>query len=86
LRHPDRWLEDCEGIELPNLEAALEETQKANRDLLIDLDDKSGWAFEIADGDGTTLLTVPVQETVPLERPPQVQDVRPSCGPGATLH
>jgi hypothetical protein len=35
LRYADIWLEDCEGVDLPDLSAALEQAQKANRTLVI---------------------------------------------------
>ena len=62
LRSPDLWLEDCEGRDLPDLHAALEEIQKANRSLPAALDGVYGLEFEITDSQGFTRLRVPVQE------------------------
>ncbi len=62
LRNPDLWLEDCEGRELPDLHAALAETQTANRSLPAALDGVHGLEFEITDSQGYTRLRVPVQE------------------------
>jgi len=61
LRNPDLWLEDCEGRDLPDLHAALKETQKANRSLPAALDGVHGLEFEITDSQGFTRLRVPVQ-------------------------
>ena len=62
LRNPDLWLEDCEGRDLPDLHAALEETQKANRGFPAVLDGVHGLEFEITDCQGYTRLRVPVQQ------------------------
>jgi hypothetical protein len=62
LRSPDLWLEDCEGRELPDLHAALKETQTANRSLPAVLDGVYGLEFEITDSQGYTRLRVPVQQ------------------------
>src|ERR687894_810638 len=56
LRSPDLWLEDCEGWDLPDLHAAWEETQKANRSLPAALDEGHGLEFEITDSQGFTRL------------------------------
>ena len=62
LRNPDLWLEDCEGRDLPDLHAAWEETQTANRSLPAVLDGVHGLEFEITDSQGFTRLRVPVQQ------------------------
>ena len=61
LRNPDLWLEDCEGRDLPDLHAALEETQTANRSLPAVLNGVYELEFEITDSQGFTRLRVPVQ-------------------------
>jgi hypothetical protein len=65
LRNSDLWLEDCEGRDLPDLHAALEETQTANRNLPAVLDGVYGLEFEITDSQGYTRLRVPVQQGLP---------------------
>jgi hypothetical protein len=75
LRNPDLWLEDCEGRDLPDLHAALEETQKANRSLPAALDGVYGLEFEITDSQGMTLLRVPVRERRCSDGLPRTWDV-----------
>ncbi len=63
LRHQDDLLvEDHEGMDLPDLNAALEEALRVDRDLAIDPAGVYGLEFEITDTSGKTLLKVPVQE------------------------
>ncbi len=63
LRHQDDLLvEDHEGMDLADLQAALEEALRVDRDLAIDPAGVYGLEFEITDTSGKTLLKVPVQE------------------------
>jgi hypothetical protein len=89
LRNPDLWLEDCEGRHLPDLHAALKETQTANRSLPAALDGVYGLEFEITDSQGFTLLKVPVQwmqrpDALPVVYDGQEQGHSPSSA--AILH
>ncbi len=54
--------EDREGIELPDLQAVLEEALRTDRDLLVEGAGIYGLEFEITDGSGRTVLKVPIQE------------------------
>ncbi len=63
LRHQDDLLvEDHEGMDLPDLQAALDEALRADRELSTDPAGVYGLEFEITDSSGKTLLKVPVQE------------------------
>jgi hypothetical protein len=62
LRNQDDLLEDHEGIDLPDLQAALEEGLRTDRELSLDPAGLYGLEFEITDSAGKTLLKVPVQE------------------------
>ena len=89
LRNKDLWLEDCEGMDLPDLQAALKATQNANQDLLISLGGVYGLEFEITDHDGRILLKVPVQENrkdQPLSQRQDAQKEHLSFDIEAVLH
>ncbi len=62
LRNQDDLLEDHEGMELPDLKAALEEALRADRELTLEPAGIYGLEFEITDSAGKPLLKVPVQE------------------------
>ncbi len=62
LRGDDLLVEDLEGMDLPNLHAALEEALRVRRELAFDATDMVGLAFEVATPEGRTLLKVPVDE------------------------
>ncbi len=62
LRGEDLLVEDLEGMDLPNLHAALEEVARANRELASEGTGVGGLAFEVATREGRTLLKVPVDE------------------------
>ena len=62
LRGDDLLMEDLEGMDLPNLHAALQEVARANRELAADATGVCGLAFEVATREGRTLLKVPVEE------------------------
>ena len=62
LRNQDDLLEDHEGIDLPDLQAALEEALRTDRELSLDSAGIYGLEFEITDSAGKPLLKVPVQE------------------------
>ena len=55
-------VEDHEGMDLPDLKAALEEALRVDRDLTLDPAGLYGLEFEITDSTGKPLLKVPVQE------------------------
>jgi hypothetical protein len=63
LRGEDLLVEDLEGMDLPNLHAALEEVARANRELASEGAGVGGLAFEVATREGRTLLKVPVEES-----------------------
>ncbi len=54
--------EDCEGMDLPNLHAALGHVQATCRQLALEPSEAQGLAFTIADGSGRTLLRVAIPE------------------------
>ena len=54
--------EDCEGVELPDLHAALEEALRIDRELAVEPASLHDLEFEIADSNGWTVLKVPIQE------------------------
>ena len=62
LRSQATQIEDSEGMELPNLNAALEEVLKVDRDLTADPAGVYSLEFRITDSSGRTLLKVPLQE------------------------
>ena len=62
LRDQDYLHEDQEGMELPDLEAALKEALRVDRELAVEPVGLYGLEFEIADECGRTLLKVPIQE------------------------
>ena len=62
LRGDDLLVEDLEGMDLPNLHAALQEVERANREIASEGTDVGGLAFEVATREGRTLLKVPVDE------------------------
>ncbi len=62
LRGDDLLMEDCEGMDLPNLHAALEEVARAKRELAADETSARGLSFEVATCEGRVLLKVPVHE------------------------
>ena len=63
LRNQDELLtEDHEGMELPDLQAALDEALRVDRELTADPAGLYGLEFEITDSTGKPLLKVPVQE------------------------
>ncbi len=54
--------EDREGIELPDLQAVLQEALRADRELSVESAGLYGLEFEITDSSGRTVLKVPIQE------------------------
>lgn len=63
LRGDDLLMEDREGMDLPNLHAALEEVIRARRELTDDETGVCGLSFEVATREGRTLLKVPVDHS-----------------------
>ena len=62
LRGDDLLVEDLEGMDLPNLHAALEEVERANREIASEGAGADGLAFEVATREGRTLLKLPMDE------------------------
>ena len=62
LRGDNLLVEDLEGMDLPNLHAALAEVVRANREITSDGTSVGGLAFEVATREGRTLLRVPVDK------------------------
>jgi uncharacterized protein DUF6894 len=62
LRDQHYLHEDQEGIELPDLQAVLEEALRTDRELAVEPVGLYGLEFEITDGSGRTVLKVPIQE------------------------
>ena len=62
LRNQEDLLEDHEGMDLPDLKAALEEALRVDQDLALDPAGIYDLEFGITDSTGKTLLKVPVQE------------------------
>jgi hypothetical protein len=62
LRGEDLLVEDLEGMDLPNLHAALAEVVRAKREIASDGAGVDGLAFEVATREGRVLLKVPVDE------------------------
>lgn len=60
VRGDDLLIEDGEGMDLPNLHAALEEVIRARRELAADQTSLCGLVFEVATREGRTLLTMPM--------------------------
>jgi hypothetical protein len=54
--------EDQEGIELPDLQAVLEEALRTDRELPVEPVGLYGLEFEITDSSGRTVLKVPIRE------------------------
>ncbi|MBM1169882.1 DUF6894 family protein [Microvirga arabica] len=70
IRQSDRLIEDPEGIERPNLDAARTEALNGIRDLLAEAikqgkDDLLDDAIVIADETGRELMTIPFIEALP---------------------
>ena len=72
LRDGDQVHVDREGMDLPNLHAALMEVTRAIQELRRDPAGGHALAFMVADSSGRTLLMVPV---------PQERQVRPFLAP-----
>jgi hypothetical protein len=60
LRGDDLLVEDPEGMDLPNLHAALQEVERAKREVDADGSGVAGLEFEVATREGRVLLKVPV--------------------------
>ncbi len=73
IRKGDDLVTDPEGVEVPNSEIVRDEAIEAARDLLSEGDlqglDRRGWAFEVADESGQTVLTLPFSEAVEPDLP-----------------
>ena len=68
-RTPRGLIEDPDGSDLPDLDAARDEALAAARDLwasaILGRSDRSEDSFEIHDGHGRHLLTVPLIDALP---------------------
>ena len=62
ISNKDIFAQDCEGMDLPDLQAAREHVQVTYRQLAFEPSDALGLEFIIADSSGRTLLTVSVPE------------------------
>ncbi len=62
IANKDILLEDCEGVDLPDLHAALGRVLYTFQELASDPSEVCGLEFTIADRSGRTLLKVPVPE------------------------
>jgi hypothetical protein len=62
IRDRDDLHEDEEGVDLPDLQAVLEEALRADRELAVESAGLYGLEFEITDSSGRTVLKVPIQE------------------------
>ena len=62
LRDQHYLHEDQEGIELPDLQAVLEEALRTDRELAVEPVGLYGLEFEITDSSGRTVLKVPIRE------------------------
>jgi hypothetical protein len=56
------FFEDDEGIDLPDLHAALSEALRSAREVLDELPSEAGMQFVIADEAGRVVLMVPIQD------------------------
>jgi hypothetical protein len=65
----DQVIEDPDGMDFANLEAAISEATAGARDLvahgIMQNEDVSGQSFLMRDGQGETVATVPFRETLP---------------------
>ncbi len=62
ISNKDIVAEDCEGIDLPDLHAALERVLDMYRQLALNPSEAHGLEFIITDSSGHVLLRVPVPE------------------------
>ena len=60
LRDHENLHEDTEGMDLPNLHAALSETLRSKRELVDEPPGRAILEFEITDSSGHTVLKVPI--------------------------
>ena len=62
ISNKDILAQDCEGVDLPDLHAALARVLDTYRQLALSPSEAHGLEFIIADSSGRTLLQVPVPE------------------------
>ncbi len=62
ISNKDILAQDCEGVDLPDLHAALARVLDTYRQLALSPSEAHGLEFIIADGSGRTLLRMPVPE------------------------
>ena len=62
IRDMSGFFEDDEGVDLPDLHAALTEALRSAREVLDELPSEAGMQFVIADEEGRVVLMVPIQE------------------------
>jgi hypothetical protein len=65
IRHRNELEEDPDGMELPDIDAAMAEALKVARELTAEMPGYDGsTVIEIADGDGQTILTLPFSDAL----------------------
>ena len=87
LRDQHYLHEDCEGTDLPDVKAALDEALRADRKPAVESAGVYGLEFEITDSFGRTLLRVPVHErrrNPDLSPAPRAQEERRRSPPGSS--
>jgi hypothetical protein len=71
IRDGEEYLEDEEGVELPDLDTAHHEAISAAREMISDMVLRgkviNGQAFEIANADGQILKVVPFKSAITLK-------------------
>ncbi len=68
VREAGDLVEDPDGVDFPDVAAARMEAVEAAREIMAEHIrkglDVSGWSFEIADGSGRPVMTVPFSEAI----------------------
>ena len=68
IRDMSGFFEDDEGVDLPDLHAALTEALRSAHEFLDELPSVAGMQFVIADEAGRVVLTVPIQDVRETDR------------------
>ncbi len=69
IRDAAGLIEDEEGVDLPNLAAALRFALRSAREYFEDDTTPTAMVFEINDNTGQTVLKVPIRDLTPSKRP-----------------